>query len=101
MDNYIVLYSILVLIIVIKTSWLEYLFMRKNPSNYRKEFLSDMLRREIVFELLHKFYTHPKFSKKNKTSITDNIEDIRSVVKDYLKDCENEGINENSRNRKN
>ena len=35
------------------------------------------------------------------SKITDNIEDIRSVVKDYLKDCENEGTNENPRNRKN
>jgi hypothetical protein len=101
MDNYIVLYGLLVIVIVVKTSWLEYLFMRKNPSKYRKEFLSDKLHREIVFELLHKFYTHPKFSNKNKTSVTDNIETIRSVVRDYLKDTEYEGEPKNARNRKN
>jgi len=97
MDNYIVLYGLLILVVFIKTSWIEYILMSHNPSKYRKGFMDNTSRREIVFEILHKIYTHPTFNNRSKSSVSDNIETIRSVVKQYLKDSEN---NENTRNRK-
>lgn len=99
MDNYIVLYGLLVLIIFIKISWVEYTLMRKNPSKYRKLFVCHTTRREIIFEILHKIYTHPKFSNRNKTSVSENIETIRSVVTEYLKDSES--THANTKDRKN
>lgn len=100
MDNYLVLYGLTILIVFIKVSWIEYLIMRKNPSKYRKSFVENTSRREIIFELIHKLYTHPNFSKnKNKTSVNENINTIRSVVKEYLKDCETN--DENTEHRKN
>jgi predicted transcriptional regulator len=98
MDNYIVLYGLVVLIVFIKISWIEYIIMRKNPSNYRKDFVDNTTRREIIFEILHKIYTHPTFSNRNKTSVTENINTIRSVVKEYLKDSESN--DENTKHRK-
>ena len=98
MDNYIVLYGLVILIVFIKISWMEYFIMRKNPSNYRKDFVDNTTRREIIFEILHKIYTHPTFSNRNKTSVSENINTIRSVVKDYLKDCESN--DENTKHRK-
>jgi len=99
MDNYIVLYGIVVFVVFIKYAWIEYIVMRKNPSKYRKDFVSNTTRREIIFEILHKLYTHPTFTKGNKSSVTDNITTIRSVVKQYLKDSESN--NENPKDRKN
>tara|TARA_B110000483_G_C18097863_1_gene504610 strand:+ start:904 stop:1212 length:309 start_codon:yes stop_codon:yes gene_type:complete len=97
MDNYIVLYGLVIFVVFIKYAWIEYIVMRKNPSKYRKDFVCNTTRREIVFGILHKLYTHPTFTKGNKSSVTDNIESIRSVVKQYLKDSES--IDENSKHR--
>ena len=99
MDNYVVLYGALVLIVFIKYAWIEYIVMRKNPSKYRKDFVCDTTRREIIFDILHKLYTHPTFSKGSKTTVSDNISTVRSVVNQYLKDSESK--NENSKHRKN
>ena len=99
MDNYIVLYGLTILIVFIKISWIEYLVMRRNPSKYRKDFVDNVTRREIIFEILHKIYTHPTFSNRNKSSVTENINTIRSVVTEYLKDSESG--NENTKHRKN
>lgn len=98
MDNYIVLYGLTILIVLIKVSWIEYLVMRRNPSKYRKDFVCNTTRREIIFDILHKIYTHPKFSNRNKNSVSDNIETIRSVVTEYLKDSES--VHENTKYRK-
>ena len=49
MDNYIVLYGIVVFVVFIKYAWIEYIVMRKNPSKYRKDFVSNTTRREIIF----------------------------------------------------
>lgn len=73
--------------------------MRRNPSKYRKDFVDNVTRREIIFEILHKIYTHPTFSNRNKSSVTENINTIRSVVTEYLKDSESG--NENTKHRKN
>jgi len=97
MDNYIVLFGLIVLVVFIKASWVEYIMMSSNPSNYRKSFLDYLMRREMIFELLHKIYTHPKFTNRDKSSITKNIDIIRSVVKDYLKDNE-QSNSENTKN---
>lgn len=73
--------------------------MRRNPSKYRKDFVDNVTRREIIFEILHKIYTHPTFNNRNKSSVTENINTIRSVVTEYLKDSESG--NENTKHRKN
>ena len=101
MDNYIVLYGLLVLVVFIKTSWIEYLLMSKNPSKYRKGFIDNTARRETVFEIIHKLYTHPKLiNKNNKNSVSNNMYDIRQVIKEYLKDCEHNDENTKDRQSK-
>jgi hypothetical protein len=94
MDHYIVLLGIIILLILIKISWAEYIMMSKNPTRYRKKFLDPKIRREIVYEVLHKIYTDPFFASNNRK---DTIKKIKTVVTGYLKDSEDE----NAVNRKN
>lgn len=93
MDHYIVLLGLIILIILAKISWAEYVMMSKNPSKYRKGFMDPKIRREVVYEVLHKIYTDPFFATKNNR---DTVTKIKSVVKGYLKDSEDE----NAPNRK-